>query len=85
MRKKRNWKNSRRYLSKMAILRVREIRKLKPEQREARLKQYRRELMDLRAMLSAGGSIENPGRISALRKTVARIVTVQSEEERKKD
>lgn len=69
----------------MAILRMNEIRKLKPEQREARLNQYRREIMDLRAMLSAGGSIENPGRISALRKTVARLITVQSEEASKKD
>ncbi len=66
-------------LSNMAIIRMNEIRKLKPEQREARLKQYRRELMDLRAMLSAGGSIDNPGKIKAIRKTIARLITVKNE------
>ncbi|MHA2253682.1 MAG: 50S ribosomal protein L29 [Candidatus Kariarchaeaceae archaeon] len=68
----------------MAIMRMSEIRRLKPDQRDARLKQYRRELMDLRSMLSAGGSIDNPGRISAVKRTIARLITIQKEEERKK-
>ena len=61
-------------------MRMSEIRRLKPEQRDARLKQYRRELMDLRSMLSAGGSIDNPGRIGAVKRTIARLITVKNEE-----
>lgn len=60
-------------------MRMREIRKLKPKQREARLDQYRKELMELRSMLSAGGSIDNPGKIKAVRRTIARLITVQNE------
>jgi len=64
----------------MAIIRMSEIRKLRPEQRESRLHQYRRELMDMYSQLSAGGSIEDPGRIKSLKKTIARLLTVSNEE-----
>ena len=57
-----------------------EIRKLRPEQRESRLLQYRRELMDMYSQLSAGGSIEDPGRIKSLKKTIARLLTINNEE-----
>ncbi len=63
----------------MAILRMSEIRKLNAEQREANLLKYRKELMDMKSMLSAGGSIDNPGKISELRKTIARLITVLNE------
>ena len=63
----------------MAIMRMSEIRKLRPEQRESRLLQYRRELMDMYSQLSAGGSIEDPGRIKLLKKTIARLLTVNNE------
>lgn len=63
----------------MAIMRMSEIRKLRPEQRESRLLQYRRELMDMYSQLSAGGSIEDPGRIKLLKKTIARLLTVGNE------
>ena len=58
---------------------MREIRELKPEQRETQLLQYRRELMDMYSQLSAGGSIEDPGRIKQLRQTIARLLTVSNE------
>ena len=64
----------------MAIIRMSEIRKLRPEQRESRLLQYRRELMDMYSQLSAGGSIEDPGRIKSLKKTIARLLTINNEE-----
>ena len=63
----------------MAIMRMSEIRKLRPEQRDSRLLQYRRELMDMYSQLSAGGSIEDPGRIKLLKKTIARLLTVGNE------
>lgn len=63
----------------MAIMKMKEIRKLRPEQRESRLLQYRRELMDVYSQLSAGGSIEDPSRIKQLKKTIARLLTVNGE------
>ncbi len=63
----------------MAILRVKEIRRLNPQQREARLKSARDELLAIRAKLSSGGSIEDPGRIKELKRVIARILTVQRE------
>jgi ribosomal protein L29 len=34
-------------------------------------------------MISAGGSVENPGRVKALKKTIARLMTVTREVELK--
>ena len=63
----------------MAILRTKEIRKMNPQQRAARLKSTRDELLAIRAKLSSGGSIEDPGRIKELKRVIARIITVQRE------
>ena len=64
----------------MAILRMREIREMKPDERRRKLEELRTELSRLRAMVRAGGSIQNPGRIRELRRTIARILTVMREE-----
>ena len=63
----------------MAILRTVEIRKLNPAQRAARLQQARTELLSIKAKLSSGGSIQDPGRIRELKRVIARILTVQRE------
>jgi len=60
---------------------MREIREMALEERTRRLGEMRAELSRLRTMISAGGSIENPGRIKALKKTIARLMTVTREEE----
>ncbi|KON31171.1 50S ribosomal protein L29 [miscellaneous Crenarchaeota group-15 archaeon DG-45] len=65
----------------MPIMRMREIREMAPEERMRRLGELRTELSRLRAMVSAGGSVENPGRVKALRRTIARMLTVMREEE----
>lgn len=67
----------------MPILRMSEIRELTPEERMRRLEELRTELSKLRTMISAGGSVENPGRVRALRRTIARLLTVMREEELK--
>ncbi|MCD6479800.1 50S ribosomal protein L29 [Candidatus Bathyarchaeota archaeon] len=64
----------------MAILRMREIREMTPDERRKKLEELRTELSRLKAMVRAGGSIENPGRIRELRRTIARILTVMREE-----
>jgi large subunit ribosomal protein L29 len=52
-----------------------------PDQRERRLEELRTEFSKLKTMISAGGSVENPGRVKALRRTIAMVLTVMREEE----
>ena len=68
----------------MPILRMREIRSMSSEERRRRLNDLRAELVRLRTMVKAGGSLENPSRIRELRRTIARILTVENEEGRRK-
>jgi len=65
----------------LAILRMSQIREMSPEERDRRLDEMKTELSKLRTMISAGGSVENPGRVKELRKTIARLKTVMREEE----
>jgi len=67
----------------VAILRVKEIRKMKPEERVEKLNELYAELRKLRAKVAAGGAVENPGRIRELKRAIARILTIQREEELK--
>jgi large subunit ribosomal protein L29 len=57
-----------------------EIRDMSSDERENRLQELRTELSKMKTMIKAGGSIENPGRIKALKKAIARILTVINEE-----
>jgi len=65
----------------MPILRMSDIRDMASEERNDRLQELRAELSEMNTMIRAGGSIENPGRVKALKKTIARILTVEREEE----
>jgi len=56
---------------------------MSPEERRKKLNELRAELMKLRAMVKAGGSIENTARIRELRRAIARILTIENEERRK--
>ncbi len=68
----------------MAILKPEEIRDMNKEEMKARLDELRSELARERAVAAAGGSLENPGRLGELRRTIARISTVMNEAQRKK-
>ncbi|MBS7652072.1 MAG: 50S ribosomal protein L29 [Candidatus Bathyarchaeia archaeon] len=63
----------------MPILRKKEIKNMKPEDLNERLIELETELMRLRGKIHAGGAIENPGRIRALKRTLARIKTSMRE------
>ncbi len=63
----------------MPILRVREIRQMPAEERRKKLDEIRTELVRLKTTVASGGTIENPGRIKELRKTMARILTIERE------
>lgn len=63
----------------MAILKTREIRNMTPHERTDEVEKYRAELIHEKALASAGGAPDNPGRICELRRTIARIKTIQKE------
>ena len=63
----------------MAILRVDEIQNMSLEERLDELDTLNAELIRERAIASAGGAPENPGRIGEIRRTIARIKTIQTE------
>ncbi|MCD1293507.1 50S ribosomal protein L29 [Methanocella sp. CWC-04] len=67
----------------MAILRSKEIRDMSGDQRTKQLKDLRNELLKQRAITATGGAPENPGKIRELRRTIARILTIQHEEEKR--
>ena len=64
----------------MAILHTGEIRDMTPAEREVELEELETELLNEKAVKAAGGAPENPGRIGELRRTIARIKTIQREE-----
>ena len=63
----------------MPILRVKEIRGMSHDDRLKRLGELRTELIRLKTMVKAGGSLDNPARVHELRKTIARILTIDNE------
>lgn len=65
----------------MAILRSPEIRDMTPAERAAELEELETELLNEMAVKAAGGQPDNPGRIKELRRTIARIKTIQNEED----
>lgn len=49
------------------------------EERADELENLKNELVRERALTSAGGAPDNPGRIGEIRRTIARIKTIQHE------
>ncbi len=65
----------------MPILRIKEIRGMSSEDRTKRIGELRTELVRLKTMIKAGGTVENPARIKDIHRTIARLLTIQREEE----
>jgi len=63
----------------MAILRSDEIRKMNNDERQEELDKILMELIRERAIASAGGAPESPGKMNEIKRTIARIKTIQSE------
>ena len=64
----------------MAVLRLKEIREMSSEQRAEKINEFRTELARLKTMVAAGGAVDNPTQIRQIRKTIARLLTVESEQ-----
>lgn len=66
----------------MALLKAKELRAMRPEDVRAKFKELSDELMHERGVAAMGGAPASPGKIRALRTSVARIHTVMLEQER---
>ena len=64
----------------MPILRLKDIRSMSSEERGKKVSDLRTELARLKTMVRAGGAVENPARIRELRKTIAKILTIENED-----
>ena len=64
----------------MAVLNTKEIREMEPTERKEKLYELRNELMHEQGIAAMGGAPTNPGKIRALRISIARILTVMKEE-----
>ena len=49
-----------------------------PEERRKKVTELRAELTNIRTSVKSGGTVENPARIRELRKTIARLLTVEN-------
>jgi len=63
----------------MAILRPKEIMKLTPKEREEKIKELKKELMKLKSQIAMGSLPESPGKVRAIKRTIARILTLSKE------
>lgn len=64
----------------MPIMRIKEIRDMPSKERTKKLGELRTELIRLKTMIRAGGTIENPARLKQLHKVIAQLLTVENEE-----
>jgi large subunit ribosomal protein L29 len=65
----------------MSLLKTSELRKMTPEEKENKLKELRNELVNERGVGAMGGAPVSPGKIKAIRKNIARLMTIMREEE----
>ena len=63
----------------MSLKKPSEIREMQPEERDSRLRELRSELMNERGIASMGGQPTSPGRMRAIKRQIARMVTVERE------
>ncbi len=68
----------------MAELKANQLRKMSKDEIAERVKELKENLLRQRASVAMGGSPLNPGLIKSIRKQLARVKTVEHEEETKK-
>ena len=64
----------------MAVLKIKDARNMKPEDRAKRLNEFELELSKLKGSSAVGATIKEPGKVKELRKAIARILTIVKEE-----
>ena len=63
----------------MAILKIKQVRELKPEDILKKISELKLELVKELGSVKMGRPVKNPGRIRELKRTVARLETVRNE------
>lgn len=61
----------------MAVLKAKEVRGLGSEELETKLVELKEDLAKQRGQIASGTRPENPGKMKPIRKTIARILTIQ--------
>ena len=64
---------------------VKELNKLKEDALAGRISELNKELMKLRSQVASGTVPKNPGRIRVIKKTIARIHTINSARENQRN
>ncbi len=59
---------------------IQDLRKLSKIEREKKLEDLYDELLLLKSKNSMGGALDNPSRISTLKKIIARVKTIENED-----
>ena len=67
----------------MAILKIKQIREMKPEEVNKKISELRLELFKEMGNVKMGRPIKNPGRIKELRRTISRLLTVKKESQKR--
>jgi large subunit ribosomal protein L29 len=49
-----------------------------PEERKKKITELRAELTTIRTSVKSGGTVDNPARVKELRRTVARLLTLEN-------
>ena len=60
-------------------MKTNELRELGADELEAKIREARKELADLRLKPASGGEVEKPGRMRLMRREIARMLTIQAE------
>ena len=63
----------------MAILRAKQIRDMTPLNRSKKIEELKLELFKEKGKIDVGGISDNPGKIREIKKTIARILTIEKE------
>ncbi|MCK5023150.1 MAG: 50S ribosomal protein L29 [Candidatus Aenigmarchaeota archaeon] len=67
----------------MAIIKLKDMRKMDDKQVKKQLNELNLELAKERANIHIGATVTSPGRVREIRKTIARIKTIQNEKRKK--
>ena len=68
----------------MAILRSKQIRDMNADEQKKKMNDIRLELAKELGKINVGSPADNPGKIKAMKKTIARMLTLQREQASKK-
>lgn len=66
----------------MPAIKKNEFRKMNENELKGKMVELKKELMKNYTQKSSGGSLENPGKIKSLKKTIARITMLLHEKEK---